>query len=91
MQLGFDPLSDPARKSIWEINFERLRQAHEAGRVKLDWVYGAKDYVFESKEVRGLELNGREIRNGEPPDIRQAVQHVLMVYFNVKLSKQLWL
>ena len=34
----------------------------------------AQEYVYSDKEVLGLEWNGREIRNGEPPDPMRRIQ-----------------
>lgn len=61
MQLGFDELNHAAQNKIWAMNFKRLEQAE----VKLDYSWRAESYVQESDDVRNLQLNGREIRNGE--------------------------
>ncbi|KAI9656870.1 MAG: hypothetical protein M1821_003509 [Bathelium mastoideum] len=69
MQIGFDELNNDARNKIWNTNFERLRRAE----IKLDYAYSAKEYVEQSREVRDLNLNGREIRNAFQTAVALAV------------------
>jgi hypothetical protein len=65
VQIGYDPLDDTAREQIWDNFFSQLEIAHEEGgrEIKCDWA--AKGYINESSEVKSLQWNGREIRNGQ--------------------------
>jgi hypothetical protein len=64
VQIGYDPLDDHARNAIWENNFRKLKEDQEAGGREIQYEWDAKEYVKKSKEVRELQWNGREIRNG---------------------------
>jgi hypothetical protein len=64
VQIGYDPLDDNARNAIWENNFKKLKEDHEEGSREIRYEWDAKEYVKKSKEVRELQWNGREIRNG---------------------------
>jgi hypothetical protein len=65
LQIGYDLLDDAARKKIWENNFDKLKEEHALGRRLIEHDYDAKEYVRRSPEVRELQWNGREIRNGK--------------------------
>jgi hypothetical protein len=62
--VGYDPLDDKAREQIWETFFRKLRENHRDGGPKIDYDYDAKQYVRKSEDVKNLQWNGREIRNG---------------------------
>lgn len=64
VQIGYDPLDDAAREHIWENYFKKLEDDHERGGREIRYEWAAKEYVKISREVRTLEWNGREIRNG---------------------------
>jgi SpoVK/Ycf46/Vps4 family AAA+-type ATPase len=64
VQIGYDPLDDHARNAIWENNFRKLKEDHDAGGREIQHEWDAKEYVKKSKEVKELQWNGREIRNG---------------------------
>jgi hypothetical protein len=64
VQIGYDPLDDHARNAIWENNFRKLKEDHDEGGREIQYEWDAKEYVKKSKEVRELQWNGREIRNG---------------------------
>ena len=63
--VGYDALDDQAREQIWESFFRKLKENHRNGGPKIDYDYDAKQYVRKSEEVKNLEWNGREIRNGK--------------------------
>jgi ATP-dependent Clp protease ATP-binding subunit ClpA len=64
LSIGYDPLDDDARKEIWNNNFKKLDEDHQQGGRLIKYDYDAKEYVRRSQEVRELQWNGREIRNG---------------------------
>jgi ATP-dependent Clp protease ATP-binding subunit ClpA len=64
VQIGYDPLDDTAREQIWENYFRKLELDHEQGGQEIRYEWAAKEFVKMSKEVRVLNWNGREIRNG---------------------------
>lgn len=58
--IGYEGLTPEARRKIWSGFFKKLKKE------KGDKVYigkNAQEYVLDSKEVRKIDLNGREIRN----------------------------
>ncbi|KAF4818816.1 ATPase family AAA domain-containing protein 3B [Colletotrichum siamense] len=58
--LHYKNLTDLDRERIWANNFERLDR-DSSGRVRV--AAAARDYAWESRDVRLLRWNGREIRN----------------------------
>ncbi|KAJ4287703.1 hypothetical protein N0V90_012406 [Kalmusia sp. IMI 367209] len=62
IQIGYDPLDDESRAEIWKNHFKKLEN-HERNGKRIDCSYGAKEFVAESRRLRELEWNGREIRN----------------------------
>lgn len=75
LQLGFEELDDDARNKIWAMNFERL----ERSEVKLEYSWRVQRYLEESEDVKSLQLNGREIRNGRPITISLLWSVLLMI------------
>jgi hypothetical protein len=65
LSLGYDKLNDSARAQIWGNLFQKLKDDHKNGGQEIKYDYDAKSYVTKSDEVRELEWNGREIRNGK--------------------------
>ena len=65
LQIGYDPLDDAARREIWDNNFKKLEEEHGKDTQPITFDYSAKEYVRRAQEVRELEWNGREIRNGK--------------------------
>jgi hypothetical protein len=65
VQIGYDPLDENARRDIWNNYFRKLQQDHEEGGREIRYEWEAKEYVQRSQEVRNLNWNGREIRNGQ--------------------------
>jgi len=65
VQLGYDSLDEEARLKIWTNYFKKLQQDHEEGGPEIRYEWDAKEYVNRSQEVRALQWNGREIRNGK--------------------------
>ncbi|KAL0768205.1 hypothetical protein CaCOL14_009180 [Colletotrichum acutatum] len=58
--LHYKNLTDVDRERIWANNFERLdRDSH--GRVRV--AIATREYAYDSRDVRALRWNGREIRN----------------------------
>ena len=60
-----DKLNDAARAQIWGNLFQKLKDDHKHGGPRIGYDYDAKQYVTKSDEVKALEWNGREIRNGK--------------------------
>ncbi|KXJ91261.1 P-loop containing nucleoside triphosphate hydrolase protein [Microdochium bolleyi] len=58
--LHYGPLTDEHREKIWLNSFERLERDSE-GKVHIS--VATREYVYDSRDVRSLEWNGREIRN----------------------------
>jgi ATP-dependent Clp protease ATP-binding subunit ClpA len=65
LQIGYDPLDDAARREIWDNNFKKLEEEQGKDTHPITFDYSAKEYVRRAQEVRELEWNGREIRNGK--------------------------
>jgi hypothetical protein len=61
LKLHYSNLSDDERKRLWLNLFRELERERKEMRV----IQSAKDYVLEGREVKALEWNGREIRNGK--------------------------
>ena len=64
VSIGYERLDDNAREQIWENLFRKLKEDHKNGEPEIRYEYEAKQYVKKSDEVRRLEWNGWEIRNG---------------------------
>lgn len=64
IQIAFDPLDEEARQQIWMNSFAKLEANTEHGGREMLVAYSAKEFVKESKKLRSLNWNGREIRNG---------------------------
>lgn len=64
LQLGYDPLDADARDQIWNNFFEKLKKDYADEGLQIAYEYDAKEYVKKSADVKILEWNGREIRNG---------------------------
>jgi len=67
LSLGYDKLSDDARTQIWGNLFQKLRDDYKRGGPKITYAWDAKSYVTKDEEVKALQWNGREIRNGRVP------------------------
>lgn len=63
--IGYEPLDDAAREQIWSNLFRKLKEDHKYGGPDIHYEYDAKEYVRKSEEIKKLEWNGREIRNGK--------------------------
>lgn len=75
VQIGYDPLDNDARNKIWDNNFNKLKEDYEQGEREIRYDWDAKEYVKRSEEVKELNWNGREIRNGKPA--RSCFIHIL--------------
>jgi ATP-dependent Clp protease ATP-binding subunit ClpA len=64
LQLGYDPLDGHARSKIWENHFRELSENYEEQGQEFRYEWNAKEYILNSTEVKDLQWNGREIRNG---------------------------
>ena len=64
VQIYYDLLDDEARKQIWGNLFRKLKEDHKNGGPEIGYDYDAKQYVLKSDNVKKLNWNGREIRNG---------------------------
>lgn len=61
MQLYYPEFEDGDRRKVWQTFIDKLiRERGETIRLNID----AKEYL-ESKELRTVKWNGREIRNGK--------------------------
>jgi ATP-dependent Clp protease ATP-binding subunit ClpA len=65
VSIGYNPLDDKAREQIWNALFKKLKEDHKNGGPEIDYEYDAKQYVQKSEDVKKLNWNGREIRNGK--------------------------
>ena len=65
LQIGYDALDQDAREKIWDNNFRKLEEDKENGGREIKYEWSAKEYVQNAKEVKALQWNGREIRNGK--------------------------
>ena len=66
LAIRYDCLDDHARAKIWDNLFKKLAEDHLHNReLQINYDYTAKEYVRFSKEVKELQWNGREIRNGK--------------------------
>lgn len=67
LQIGYDALDEYTRENIWNNTFQKLRDDHKNGGADISYEWEAKEYAQKSAEVRQLQWNGREIRNGNRP------------------------
>jgi hypothetical protein len=88
LQIGYDALDEHAREKIWENNFRKLQEDYEQGGREIHYEWSAKEYVQKSTEVKELQWNGREIRNGKSShDISQnSVTNQLFVAFQTAVD-----
>ena len=66
VSIGYPPLDEAARSQIWDNLFRKLEddfEDHEGPGIVYD--YSAKEYAKGGKDMKALDWNGREIRNGE--------------------------
>lgn len=64
IQIAYDPLDEEARQQIWKNSFAKLEANTEHGGREILVSISAKEYVKDSKSLRSLQWNGREIKNG---------------------------
>lgn len=65
VSIGYGALDDKARDQIWDNLFKKLKSNHKHGGPRIDYEYDAKQYVRKNEDIRKLQWNGREIRNGK--------------------------
>jgi len=65
VSIGYDPLDDSARAQIWDGLFRKLKDNHKNDGPEIRYDYDAKRYVQRHEDVKKLQWNGREIRNGK--------------------------
>lgn len=58
--IHYAPLGEPERRKIWTQFFEKL----EDERSDISITGRARTYVLDDPEIKDVEWNGREIRNG---------------------------
>jgi len=80
IQIGYDPLDDDGRRDVWNNHFRKLHQDYEQGEREIRYEWDAKEYVQRSQEVRDLEWNGREIRNGEMRSLLSPLINLIDIY-----------
>lgn len=64
VSIGYEPLDDDARGTIWDNLFRKLKEDHKNGGPEIRYEYDAKQFVKKDPAVKQLKWNGREIRNG---------------------------
>jgi hypothetical protein len=64
ISVGYDRLNDDARAKIWDNLFDKLKDGVKRGGQRIDDEYDAKYYVKKNQDLKDLQWNGREIRNG---------------------------
>lgn len=64
VSIGYERLDEDARGQIWRSLFEKLKEDRQNGGLNISYDYDAKCFVERNDELRKLEWNGREIRNG---------------------------
>lgn len=69
VQIGYEPLNNESREKIWHGFIKKLTINHENGGQEIRCSWSTKEYIEKSKELRALEWNGREIRNGKQGSI----------------------
>lgn len=82
IQVGYDPLDDEARQQIWMNSFAKLETNTEHGGREMQVSFSAKEYVKESKKLRSLKWNGREIRNGTQLQNRRSILRLMGCYLS---------
>lgn len=65
VSIGYPPLNEDARSQIWNNLFEKIKDDHRKGGQEIRVEYEAKQLVRKNEDIKALEWNGREIRNGE--------------------------
>lgn len=65
VSIGYPPLNEDARNQIWNNLFEKIKDDHRKGGQEIRVEYEAKQLVRKNEDIKALEWNGREIRNGE--------------------------
>lgn len=99
VSIGYERLDEDARNKIWDNMFSKLREDHKNGGPEIRYEYEAKQYVKKDPEVKKLEWNGREIRNGisDPIYIRSKLTQeclpafqtaVALAVFDTKVAKE---
>ena len=73
VQIAYEPLSQDSRIKIWKSSFRKLEEDYQEGGPEIQYEYRAEQYVCGSNDVRDLEWNGREMRNGKPTPHRSAI------------------
>lgn len=61
LTIYYPPFSDKARAEVWESFFQKLERERE-GEIRVH--NNTRAYIDECKELKSLQWNGREIRNG---------------------------
>lgn len=62
MTIYYRPFNEQQRRELWESYFRKLQKERE-DRMRIH--LNTRDYVEESEDLRKLEWNGREIKNGK--------------------------
>jgi len=83
LKLHYGEFTDNERKRLWRNLFRELER--ERGK-SMRIVQSAKDYVLEGHEVRALQWNGREIKNGKTTTLNYYSQALM---FTVELTRPL--
>lgn len=58
----YSPFNEDQRRELWESYFRKLQKERED---KMRIHIGTRDYVAESNDLRKMDWNGREIKNGK--------------------------
>jgi len=92
LQIGYDALDEHIREKIWDNNFRKLQEDYEQGGREIRYEWAAKEYVQKSAEVKELQWNGREIRNGKSsPDVStNFVTNELFIAFQTAVDLALY-
>lgn len=64
VSIGYERLDDNARAQIWDNLFDKLKEDFKRGGPRIEYEYDVKHYVKKNEDVKNLQWNGREIRNG---------------------------
>ncbi|KAI1362713.1 hypothetical protein F5Y08DRAFT_261956 [Xylaria arbuscula] len=73
VSIGYEPLDDDARVTIWDNLFRKLKEDHKNGGPEILYEYDAKQFVKKDPAVQKLKWNGREIRNAFQTAVALAV------------------